>query len=95
MGIVDHVGCDEDPLWDSGSVHIGSEVVEVPDAAGTLRNADDGVVKHWGVVLANIIDVWGSRGVEVVGLGVAGTFEDDQVRRQTLDLNVVLCEKLT
>ena len=84
MSIVDHVGCDEDPLGDSRVVDVDSEVVEVTDTCETFRYARDGVVEHWGVVLADVVGVWGSGGVQVVGLREASWLKGMLARWPTM-----------
>lgn len=71
VGVVDEVGGDEEPLGEGGGVDVGGEVVEVAVAGcagGDIRNR---VVNDEGVVLPDIVCVWGCGGVQVVWRGEA------------------------
>ena len=67
MSVIDKVGGDKDPLWDSGRVDIGSEVVEVTQEGCTGGDVGDRVIQNEGIVFADVERVWRSRGVQVVG----------------------------
>jgi len=71
VSVVQHIGCDEDPLRDSAVGDVDGEVVEVPLKLGTSWNGGDGVEDDEGVVFADVESEVGGGGVEVVVGSVA------------------------
>jgi hypothetical protein len=69
--VVDHIGRDEHPLRQRGRIHVRGKVVEVTVPRQSLGDADDGIVKNRRVVLPDIVGIWRSRSIQVVGRRVA------------------------
>jgi hypothetical protein len=66
VAIVDQIGCYKDPLWESGSIDISSEVIKVAVQCKTRWHRCNRIIDDRGVVLAHIVGIVRCRCIDVV-----------------------------
>lgn len=71
MCVIYNIRGHEIPLGYGGSIHVHSEVIEIPNPRATRGDGSDGIENGVGIVFTDVICIRGGGGVQVVGLSEA------------------------